>query len=297
MKKPATRAFSCLIQSASMTDILNNLFEAALCCIEIKDPFEKASSTRALHKRWLGNELSTESLDAPERIINPGRPERPLLVSPRKVPKRSFYSRQGLNRLAHAITHIEFNAINLALDAVYRFRSMPHDYYSDWLRVAAEESGHFLMLAQYLQTNDAQYGDLDAHNGLWEMALKTDNDVMIRMALVPRVLEARGLDVTPAMIDKLEQVGEQQLVEILQVIHKEEIGHVLVGTRWFNYMCEQRELSPRKVFVELLEEYMNGVIQGPFDEDSRLQAGFTEDEMQHLLEMSEKKGVFTTSSG
>ena len=272
-----------------MTEILNNLFEAARHCIEIKDPFDKASSTRALYRRWLANELNTASLNEPERIINPGRPERPLLVSSRKVPKRSFYSRQGLNRLAHAIAHIEFNAINLALDAVYRFRPMPQDYYSDWLRVAAEESSHFLMLAQYLRTNDAHYGDFDAHNGLWEMALKTDSDVMTRMALVPRVLEARGLDVTPGMIDKLEQAGEQQLVEILQVIHKEEIGHVLAGTRWFNYACDQRGLSPRKVFVDLLDEYMNGFIHGPFDQGSRLQAGFSEDEMQHLVDMSRKK--------
>lgn len=272
-----------------MTEILNNLFEAARGCIEIKDPFEKASSTRVMYQRWLAEELDTTSLNEPERITHPGRPERPLLVSPRKVPKRSFYSRQGLNRLAHAIAHIEFNAINLALDAVYRFRSMPDDFYSDWLRVAAEESSHFVLLARYLQANDAQYGDFDAHNGLWEMALKTDNDVMVRMALVPRVLEARGLDVTPGMIDKLEQVGEQQLVEILEVIHKEEIGHVLVGTRWFNHVCDQRELTPRKVFVDLLNEYMKGVIQGPFDEDSRLQAGFSEDEMQHLVEMSRKK--------
>jgi len=274
-----------------MSEILNNLFEAAMRCIEINDPFEKASSTRVLYQRWLANELDTVSLNDPVRIINPGRPERPLLVSPRKVPKRSFNSRQGLTRLAHAIAHIEFNAINLALDAVYRFRSMPHDYYSDWLRVAAEESSHFLMLARYLQTNDAHYGDNDAHNGLWEMALKTDKDVMVRMALVPRVLEARGLDVTPAMINKLEKVGERQLVDILKVIHSEEIGHVLIGTRWFNFSCKQRGLSPGKVFVELLDEYMNGVIQGPFDEDSRLQAGFTEDEMQHLVEMSRKKEV------
>jgi len=272
-----------------MAETQHNLFEAALGCIEIKDPFEKASSTRTLYKRWLANELNTASRNDPERIVNPGRPERPLLVSPRKVPKRSFKSRQGLTRLAHAIAHIEFNAINLALDAVYRFRSMPQDYYSDWLGVAQEESSHFLMLARYLQMHGAQYGDFDAHNGLWEMALKTDHDVMIRMALVPRVLEARGLDVTPAMINKLKKTGEQQLVEILQVIHKEEIGHVLIGTRWFNYSCEQRGLSPRQIFVELLDQYMNGVIQGPFDEDSRLQAGFTEDEMQHLLKMSREK--------
>jgi uncharacterized ferritin-like protein (DUF455 family) len=166
---------------------------------------------------------------------------------------------------------------------------MPHEFYTDWLRVAAEESSHFKMLAEYLEHNGVQYGDYDAHNGLWEMALKTDHDVMVRMALVPRVLEARGLDVTPAMIDKLDKVGEQQLVDILKVIHKEEIGHVLIGTRWFNYVCEQRALSPRVIFTELLDKHMNGSIQGPFDEDSRARAGFTEDEMQHLVLMSKTK--------
>jgi uncharacterized ferritin-like protein (DUF455 family) len=216
---------------------------------------------------------------------------RPHLVSPRQVPKRGFNSRQGLNKLAHAIAHIEFNAINLALDAVYRFRGMPADYYSDWLRVAAEESSHFLMLADYLRNHGAQYGDYDAHNGLWEMALKTDGDIMVRMALVPRVLEARGLDVTPGMITRLDKAGELELVEILKVIHKEEIGHVLTGTRWFNYVCQQRELSPQDVFTELLDRHVNGIIQGPFDEKSRLEAGFTEEELQRLVTISEKKEV------
>lgn len=272
-----------------MTQMTSNLFEAALRCIKIKDPFEKASDTRTLYKTWCSNKLYAESLNEPERILNPGRPDRPQLVDPRKVPKRGFKSRQGLMRLAHAIAHIEFNAINLALDAVYRFRGMPHEFYTDWLRVAAEESSHFVMLVEYLQQNKIHYGDYDAHNGLWEMALKTDDDVMVRMALVPRVLEARGLDVTPGMITKLKKAGEQQLVAILEVIHEEEIGHVLIGTRWFNYTCQQRDLSPHVIFTELLNKYMNGVIQGPFDEDSRIQAGFTENEIQHLLEMSRKK--------
>jgi len=290
-KKPASRAFLSLVQCSPMIQMSNNLFEAALCCIKIEDPFEKASAARTLYKQWCGDELDARSLNEPERILNPGRPESPRLVDPRRVPKRGFKSRQGLVKLAHAIAHIEFNAINLALDAVYRFRGMPHDFYNDWLRVAAEESSHFVMLAEYLENNDAQYGDYDAHNGLWEMALKTDHDVMVRMALVPRVLEARGLDVTPAMIGKLGDVGEQQLVDILKVIHKEEIGHVLIGTRWFNYACEQRALSPRIIFTELLDKYMKGAIQGPFDEDSRLRAGFTEDEMQHLVQMSKRKEV------
>ena len=272
-----------------MTQMSNNLFEAALCCIKMSDPFEKASAAKTLYKQWAGNKLDARSLNQPERILIPGRPARPCLVDPRRVPKRGFKSRQGLVKLAHAIAHIEFNAINLALDAAYRFRDMPHDFYTDWLRVAAEESSHFLMLAEYLENNHAQYGDYDAHNGLWEMALKTDHDVMVRMALVPRVLEARGLDVTPAMIDKLDKVGEQQLVDILKVIHKEEIGHVLTGTRWFNYVCEQRALSPRVIFTELLDKHMKGVVFGPFDEASRIQAGFTEDEMQHLVQMSKRE--------
>ena len=277
------------LECSPMTQTSSNLFEAALCCIKIEDPFEKASAAKTLYKQWCGDELDARSLNAPERILNPGRPERPCLVDPRQVPKRGFKSRRGLVKLAHAIAHIEFNAINLALDAAYRFRGMPHDFYTDWLRVAAEESSHFLMLADYLENNDAQYGDYDAHNGLWEMALKTDHDVMVRMALVPRVLEARGLDVTPAMIDKLDKVGEQQLADILKVIHREEIGHVLTGTRWFNYVCEQRALLPRIIFTELLDQYMKGAVFGPFDEASRIQAGFTENEMQHLVLMSKTK--------
>ena len=292
-RKPASRAFLSLIQSAPMSDAANNLFESALHCIRIEDPAEKASSTRDLNKRWLDGSANAECINRPIRITTPGRPQRPLLVDPRRVPKRGFNSRQGLVKLAHAIAHIEFNAINLALDAVYRFRSMPHEYYTDWLRVAAEESRHFLMLQSYLENSHSSYGDYDAHNGLWEMALKTDHDVMVRMALVPRVLEARGLDVTPGMIRKLEEAGQQQLVDILRVIHTEEIGHVLTGTRWFNYICCQRGLSPGTVFKELLDSYMNGSIQGPFDEDSRIKAGFTEDEMQQLVNMSRKNEAVT----
>ena len=264
----------------------NNLFEEALSCIRITHPQEKASAAQFLYERWRADKLDAASYNEPVHIAIPGRPQLPRLVDPRKVPKRGFNSKQGVIRLAHAIAHIEFNAINLALDAVYRFREMPRDYYSDWLRIAAEESSHYLMLEQYLKNNNAGYGDFDAHNGLWEMALKTEDDVMVRMALVPRVLEARGLDVTPGMIVKLRKVGEQQLVDILEIIHKEEIGHVLNGTRWFNYICEQRDLSPHEIFTQLLNDYMQGVIQGPFDKQSRLEAGFTEDEMQHLQAMS-----------
>ena len=274
-----------------MTDGENNLFQQALECIRIDDPYTKAAESQALYRRWYARELDTVSHHQPAAIPEPGRPERPRLVSPRKVPKRGFNSPQARLRLAHAIAHIEFNAINLALDAAYRFREMPDGFYSDWLRVAAEESSHFLMLAAYLNEHDVEYGDYDAHNGLWEMAIKTDHDVMVRMALVPRVLEARGLDVTPGMIEKLKAAGAQRLVEILEIINEEEIGHVLIGTRWFNYVCQLRGLQARDVFADLLENHMKGVIQGPFDHESRLQAGFTEDELRQLTQMSDRKEV------
>ena len=272
-----------------MSQNKTNLFEVVLHCIEITDPDRKALETQNLYQRWCEGAFNTESPDEPLRITDPGRPEKPQLVSPMNVPKRGFRSKQGLVKLAHAITHIEFNAINLALDAVYRFRQMPDDFVADWLRVAAEESSHFLMLAHYLDDNDSYYGEYAAHNGLWEMALKTDHDVMVRMALVPRVLEARGLDVTPGMIAKLKAVGEHSLVDILEIIHEEEIGHVLTGSRWFNYTCRQRGLTPRTIFTELLQQYMKGSIQGPFDQDSRIRAGFTEDELQQLVEMSRSR--------
>ncbi len=272
-----------------MNPVDDNLFEQTLACLAIADPYAKASSVQALYRRWCNNELDTASRQEPVAVPQPGRPERPRLVSPRKVPKRGFNSPQARLRLAHAIAHIEFNAINLALDAVYRFREMPDDFYSDWLRVAAEESSHFLMLAVYLKDRGSHYGEFDAHNGLWEMAVKTDHDVMVRMALVPRVLEARGLDVTPGMIMKLRAAGAHQLVDILEIIHKEEIGHVLIGTRWFYYVCQLRGLQPREVFTDLLDDYMKGGIQGPFDHESRLQAGFSEDELQDLVRMSDRK--------
>lgn len=269
-----------------MSQTLNNLYGAALRCIQLTDPYTKAAETQELYQRWCAADMDKQSQDEPIRIPVPGRPVKPELVNPHKVPKRGFNSQQGLIKLAHAIAHIEFNAINLALDAVYRFREMPKDFVSDWLEVAAEEAKHFMMLANYLRANHASYGDYAAHNGLWEMALKTDHDVMVRMALVPRVLEARGLDVTPTMINKLKNVSEYELADILKVIHRDEIGHVHAGTRWFNYVCMQRGLTPTIVFNELLREYMRGAIQGPFDMASRLQAGFTEEEMQQLVEIS-----------
>ncbi|MCL4132598.1 UNVERIFIED_CONTAM: hypothetical protein GTU68_039852 [Idotea baltica] len=182
----------------------------------------------------------------------------------------------------HAIAHIEFNAINLALDAAYRFRQQPLEYYQDWISVAADEARHFNLIRDYLKTNGTDYGDYPAHNGLWEMAVQTDHDVVARMALVPRVLEARGLDVTPAMVDRLQKTDDQAAVTILEVIYQDEIGHVKIGSNWFNYQCEQRGLEPRQTFKKMVEQHFHGDLKGPFNIAARLQAGFDEIELAAL---------------
>ena len=260
-----------------------NLFEQALVCLLLENPQEKVEATELLNKRWLEGGLSTTPGSDIQPLPVPGRPVKPELVDPKDVPRRSFSGQQGRLSLVHAIVHIEFNAINLALDAVYRFQNMPEQFYTDWCRVAAEEALHFTMLSDYLVSHGMAYGDLPAHNGLWEMAVKTDFDVLVRMALVPRVLEARGLDVTPGMIKKLQSTGDTDLVAILQKIFEDEIGHVKIGSHWYKSLCEERQLEPQQTFIELIEKYMQGAKFGPFEFEARKEAGFSEEEMQRLL--------------
>jgi len=260
-----------------------NIFDQALFCLLLDSPQKKVDATISLQQKWLDGVLKVSPLLNIKSLPVPGRPDKPELVDPREVPRRNFSSLKGRLTLVHAIAHIEFNAINLALDAVYRFQQMPEQYYSDWCRVAAEEALHFTMLSDYLEQHGMAYGDLTAHNGLWEMAVKTDFDVLTRMALVPRVLEARGLDVTPGMIEKLQSTGDAQLISILQKIFDDEIGHVKIGSYWYKALCEQRNLEPQQTFIELIEKYMQGARFGPFDTEARLQAGFSHDEMQRLL--------------
>ena len=258
------------------------LFDRALECLQARDPQHKYTLTRQLALDWAQSDIPYQSHVPPEPIGEAGRPSQPELVAPRDVPKRSVNTEQGRIVLAHALAHIEFNAINLALDAVYRFRDMPKQFYSDWLQVADEEAYHFSLLNQYLVDRGHAYGDFAAHNGLWEMAQKTAHDVMIRMALVPRVLEARGLDVTPGLIQRLEQAGDDEFVEHLKIIHRDEIGHVAIGSHWFKYLCDQRKLDARSTFKALIQDYMKGTLRGPFDEVVRIQAGFTEQEIADL---------------
>jgi len=260
-----------------------SIHEAAYQCLMQADVMSKVAEAQTLYQQYAQEQpLLHSSQVAVQRVQVPGRPDKPVLVSPQSVKSRKLTTPEGRATLVHAVAHIEFNAINLALDAVYRFQSMPDQFYRDWLQVAAEEAKHFSLLQARLQAMGYQYGDMPAHNGLWEMAVKTDHDVLIRMALVPRVLEARGLDVTPGMIQRLEQVGDVETVSILHVILEEEIGHVAIGSRWFKYCCELQKIEPESTFRALLKEYMGGGLRGPFHTQARLQAGFTEQEMDRL---------------
>lgn len=208
----------------------------------------------------------------------PGRPAKPALVHPARVPHRGLGTVEGRAALIHAVAHIEFNAINLALDACWRFHDMPDDFYADWLSVAQDEARHFRMLSERLGQLGYAYGDFAAHNGLWEAVEKTAHDVLIRMALVPRVLEARGLDVTPGMIERLSGMGDDETVRCLRVILDEEVRHVKIGTHWFRKLCAERGLAPAETFKRLLGDY-NMRLRLPLNHAARAEAGFEAEEL------------------
>ena len=212
----------------------------------------------------------------------PGRPARPLLVTPREVPQRSLGSVEGRAALIHALAHIEFNAINLGLDVVWRFAGLPDAFYREWANVAREEAHHFTLLRAHLLTLGHQYGDFPAHNGLWEMAEKTKGDLLARLALVPRTLEARGLDASPTIRSKLAAVGDHKGATILDIILRDEIGHVAVGNRWYRHVCSERSLDPIATYAQLAEQYRAPKLRGPFNREARLAAGFEAAEIDAL---------------
>ncbi len=216
----------------------------------------------------------------------PGHPMKPVLVAPVDVPKRRLNTKEGLAALIHAITHIEFNAINLAWDAVYRFRDLPQAFYHDWITVAVEEAHHFQLLRGRLNELGCDYGDFPAHNSLWDMAARTAFDPLVRMALVPRVLEARGLDVTPGLIKRMRQAGDEKTAAVLEIILRDEIGHVAIGSRWFKYLCQRRGLDSEQTFHTLAGQYFSGQVSGPFHYESRQQAGFSMEELKALEQMA-----------
>lgn len=257
-----------------------NFFEAIYAALMAEDPQVKKQLIDQLYHSDARPDFS-QTHPPVVAVTTPGRPATPELIDPRDVPHRGLGSEAGRAAMCHAVAHIEFNAINLALDACYRFRDMPGQYYVDWLSVAWDEARHFSLLVERMALMGCKYGDYPAHNGLWDMAVKSDHDVLVRMALVPRVLEARGLDVTPGMIRRLTSANDPQTVEVLKVILSEEVRHVEIGSHWYQTLCDQRGLDHEQHFLELLAEYDTRV-KLPMNEKARSEAGFSTDELDKL---------------
>lgn len=260
-----------------MTEPLFPRLAEALAATDIA---EKIALTTKIAADWQIGKLNWQ--DTVPIPLLCGRPARPALVTHKEVLQRSPQTPEGRAHLLHAILHIEFTAINLALDHAARFRTMPEQYYADWIGVAAEEAEHFLLLQERLQSLGHEYGDFPAHAGLWEMAEKTENDVLDRMALVPRLLEARGLDATPPIQRKLEAAGDHQSARVLDIILRDEIGHVGLGDRWFRHLCAERNKEPESTYRELLTHYKAPWPQAPMNESARISAGFSPDELAGL---------------
>jgi len=253
----------------------------ALRLLTLPDPAAKAAGARLL-----GAALADAQIDPKatfeEPALLPGRPALPRLVAAKAVPTRSPFTTVGRAALLHAVAHIEFNAINLALDAAWRFPGLPEAYYRDWLRVASEEALHFTLLREHLQGLGHDYGDFDAHDGLWTMTERTAGDVTARMALVPRTLEARGLDATPPMQAKLERAGDSRAVAILAVILRDEIGHVAIGNHWYRWLCKRDGLDPAAHYAVLAARHQAPRLRAPFNLDARRAAGFSDAEIAEL---------------
>ena len=262
-----------------MATLTTSLRQLAQNILVMRDPVDKAAAARSLNPDAVALGIS-ESVAVVHGI--PGRPERPLLLPPSQMKNRAVGTLEGRAALIHALAHIESNAIDLALDVLWRWGGMPERFYRDWSQVAREEALHFQLLHAHLQGMGFAYGDFPAHNGLWEMAEKTRGDLLARMALVPRTLEARGLDASPAIRNKLISVGDRRGGDILDIILKDEIGHVAIGNRWYRYLCNQRRLDPISTYAELATSYHAPKLKGPFNLPARRAAGFDDVELAQL---------------
>jgi len=257
---------------------MNSVRQQALQIVLQCDPNRKAAEAALLDLQ--GPVGADVRLDEPVGI--PGRPPRPELVPHVKLKPRSMKTVEGRAALIHALAHIELNAIDLALDLVWRFPDMPDEFYRQWLNVAQEEARHFTLLRNHLVALGYDYGDFPAHGALWEMAEKTRHDLLARLALVPRTLEARGLDASPPIRAKLVGAGDQRAGEILDVILRDEIGHVAIGNRWYRFVCRQRDIDPVATYAELAAQYHAPRLRGPFNLEARRAAGFEEAELRAL---------------
>jgi uncharacterized ferritin-like protein (DUF455 family) len=261
---------------------MTTLRQKALSVLLEPEPGRKAQQARELCVD--GPCTENEMIEEPAGI--PGRPERPALVAHTQLKPRSFITTEGRAALIHALAHIELNAIDLAVDIVWRFGDMPTEFYADWIGVAREEGLHFQLLRAHLQSLGFDYGDFPAHNGLWEMAEKTKGDLLARLAIVPLTLEARGLDASPAVKKNLVRAGDARGGEILDIILRDEIGHVRIGIDWYRRLCAERNLDPAATFSELVRRYDAPRPRGPFNLAARRAAGFDEQELADLTNAS-----------
>lgn len=259
-----------------------NLRAQARAVLAETDIEAKLKATAQLWQDLQNGRVNTGPFADPAPLTEAGRPKRPFLAQPKDMPQRKLNGPEGHAALIHALTHIEFTAINLALDAVYRFQGMPAEFQADWLRIAAEEAYHFRLLRDHLRTLNHDYGDFPAHGGLWETALATGHDPLARMAVIPRYFEARGLDVTPGIQHKLRAFGDQTGGDILDIILRDEIGHVAAGDRWFRYQCEQRGLDPEATYRDQIDAAGLPRPRKPFNQEAREQAGFSQRELAAL---------------
>jgi uncharacterized ferritin-like protein (DUF455 family) len=262
---------------------MKNLFEFAEACLYSANIDEKLALTHQARHTLANGDLSLNSNRPVLPIAQVSFPEKPILLAPRNMPKRKLGTPEGVSAFFHAIAHVEFVAIYLAWDLLYRFRGMPGQFYQDWLRIADEEAQHFELISIHLQTMRVNYGDLPAHSGLWDHAKDTADDLLARLAMVPRCMEARGLDVTPAIIARFKQLGDDASVALLTRILTDEVGHVERGSYWFKFVCEQQGFEAEAKYRQLIKQYyQGGKPKGPFNREMRITAGFSNPELDWL---------------
>ena len=256
---------------------IESLRGGATMAILSADLDEKTDLAQATARRWHERRLSLRSPLDPDLPERPGRPAKPVLVPPKATEKRSLHTLAGRVAMLHALAHIELNAVDLALDIVARFASepVPHSFFDGWMRVAFEEAKHFRMVRDRLRALGADYGDMPAHDGLWQAAHSTRNDLTARLAVVPLILEARGLDVTPSLQDKMRETGDIESADVLKVIYEDEKGHVAVGAKWFRFLCAREKKDPAATFKALVRANFRGALKAPFNDVARAEAGLT----------------------
>ncbi|PZU85670.1 MAG: DUF455 domain-containing protein [Shinella sp.] len=259
------------------TNPLTSLRAAATHAILSTDLDEKTELAQEAARRWHARRLSLRSPLDPDLPERPGRPAKPELVPPKATEKRSLHTLPGRIAMLHALAHIELNAVDLALDIVARFATepVPHSFFDGWMQVAFEESKHFRMVRERLKALGADYGDMPAHDGLWQAAHSTRNDLTARLAVVPLILEARGLDVTPSLQVKMRETGDIESADVLKVIYDDEKGHVAIGAKWFRFLCARERRDPAATFKELVRANFRGSLKAPFNDVARAEAGLT----------------------